>query len=315
LPIVIRRTEFSDFEALRNAVQDAPMDVVQLECGKMGGTLAHLSVGSLGISTGSFSRGVRFRGALSEQRWQIGMTLDAPASIEHVETIPGDHIITAPHHEFYSHHDSANRYAAILITPSELFAHLDSQQPGASEAPIWKLPSLVLNTDPAIAAANVQNFRTLLAALTAEGATMPDELLEFHKRNILELVTAPLLNGVSYRGQPMKAAAALVREVDRFLVDVGSRPIHISELCERFGVGRRALHRAFIDALGVPPIAFLRRKRLGDVHTALLTAGPAATVKEIAIEHGFAELGRFAGAYRQLFGERPSQTLRRRMRA
>jgi transcriptional regulator GlxA family with amidase domain len=74
------------------------------------------------------------------------------------------------------------------------------------------------------------------------------------------------------------------------------------------------LHRAFIDALGVPPIAFLRRKRLGDVHTALLMAGPAVTVKQIAIEHGFVELGRFAGAYRRLFGERPSQTSHRRMR-
>jgi AraC-like DNA-binding protein len=46
------------------------------------------------------------------------------------------------------------------------------------------------------------------------------------------------------------------------------------------------------------------------VHTALLMGGPA-TIKEIAIEHGFVELGRFAGEYRRLFGELPSQTLRR----
>jgi len=74
---------------------------------------------------------------------------------------------------------------------------------------------------------------------------------------------------------------------------------------------RRALHRAFINVLGMPPIAFLRRKRLGDVHTALLMAAPVATIKQIALEHGFAELGRFAGEYRRLFGELPSHTLRR----
>jgi transcriptional regulator GlxA family with amidase domain len=99
----------------------------------------------------------------------------------------------------------------------------------------------------------------------------------------------------------------LVREVDRFLVDAGNRPIHISELREKFKVHRRALHRAFSGAVGMPPITFLRRKRLGDVHAAL-------PVKEIAVEHGFLELGRFAGAYRRLFGELPSRTLQRRIR-
>jgi len=40
-------------------------------------------------------------------------------------------------------------------------------------------------------------------------------------------------------------------------------------------------------------------------------AGPLAMVKEIAIEHGFVELGRFAGDYRRMFGELPSETLQR----
>jgi hypothetical protein len=45
---------------------------------------------------------------------------------------------------------------------------------------------------------------------------------------------------------------------------------------------------------------------------ALILADPRTmTVTEIAANHGFWELGRFAVTYQQLFGEAPSVTLRR----
>jgi transcriptional regulator GlxA family with amidase domain len=73
-----------------------------------------------------------------------------------------------------------------------------------------------------------------------------------------------------------------------------TRPIHVSELCEHFNVTRRSLYRAFEDVLGLAPITFLRRKRLGDVHTALLRGGPSPLIKAVAIAHGFIDLSKFA---------------------
>lgn len=205
-------------------------------------------------------------------------------------------------------------YAATFIERDELFAFL-ATQPGAQDSAVWSRPTTLLTPDRATAAANVKQMSLLLAALAEHGPRLSAEAADFFKRNILELLTAPVRDAVRYRGPKLQsAAAALVREVDHFLVDAGNRPIHISELCTEFNVGRRMLHRAFIEVLGLPPITFLRRKRLGDVRAALLMGGPDVTVRKIAIEHGFAELGRFAGAYRRLFGERPSQTLHRRMR-
>ncbi|UPK03133.1 helix-turn-helix domain-containing protein [Bradyrhizobium sp. 170] len=313
-PVILRRAVFSHFEALRDAVQDAPIDIVQLGRGQMTGSLAHLSIGSLGISTGSFSRALRGRGLQSPYRWALGMVLDSPASFQHFEASPGDLVIVPPDQEIYARYYGGNNYGSMLIAPSELFEFIESQQPGASEAAVWRSSVSVISNDPAISAAFAEQFRIILAVLQEHGATMSAASADFYKRNILEMMTAPVLNGVSYRGPRLaQSAVKLVRDVERYLVDAGNRPIHISELSGVFNVSRRRLHRAFIDVLGVPPIAFLRRKRLGDVHEALLTAGPAATVRQVAIDHGFGELGRFAAAYRRLFGELPSQTFRHRI--
>jgi transcriptional regulator GlxA family with amidase domain len=61
------------------------------------------------------------------------------------------------------------------------------------------------------------------------------------------------------------------------------------------------------------PIRYLWLRRMHLAHRALLKADPAtATVTSVATDQGFWELGKFSVAYRSLFGESPSATLRRR---
>ena len=60
------------------------------------------------------------------------------------------------------------------------------------------------------------------------------------------------------------------------------------------------------------PIRYLTLRRMHLVRQALSRAVPsAATVTQIATDHGFWELGRFSVAYRTLFGENPVLTLNR----
>lgn len=56
----------------------------------------------------------------------------------------------------------------------------------------------------------------------------------------------------------------------------------------------------------------LRQVRLARVRQALLTDTDTATITEIAMGWGFTHMGRFSLSYRQVFGESPSETLRRR---
>jgi transcriptional regulator GlxA family with amidase domain len=54
--------------------------------------------------------------------------------------------------------------------------------------------------------------------------------------------------------------------------------------------------------------------RLHEARRLLRDPEPGTTVARVAAEVGFHQFGRFAAAYRDLFGELPSKTLRARRR-
>ena len=89
----------------------------------------------------------------------------------------------------------------------------------------------------------------------------------------------------------------------------------VDELAAACGLARRTMQTQFRRFLGSAPLEFLRLTRLAEARRQLLEAEPAATVTSIATNCGFTHLGRFAGWYRERYGESPSATLdRRRLR-
>jgi AraC-like DNA-binding protein len=88
-------------------------------------------------------------------------------------------------------------------------------------------------------------------------------------------------------------------------------PITRTELCRVSRLNARTLTRAFMRRHGMSPIMFVRSRRLDNAQLTLLSADPdSTTVTDIAFDHGFTQLGRFAADYRRRFGELPSATLR-----
>jgi AraC-like DNA-binding protein len=104
----------------------------------------------------------------------------------------------------------------------------------------------------------------------------------------------------------------IVARFEEFLDANPDTPLYMTEICAGIGVAERTLRAACEEHLGMGPIRYLSLRRMHLVRRALLRADPlTATVTRLATDHGFWELGRFSVAYRALFGESPSESLRR----
>jgi transcriptional regulator GlxA family with amidase domain len=108
---------------------------------------------------------------------------------------------------------------------------------------------------------------------------------------------------------------ALPRHIQRVVEVIESRPDHpwtAASLASHACVSMRSLQEGFARHLGVSPMKYLRDVRLGRVRAQLMAADSVGgmTVSDVASRWGFVHLGRFTEAYRNKFGELPSQTLR-----
>jgi AraC-like DNA-binding protein len=92
-----------------------------------------------------------------------------------------------------------------------------------------------------------------------------------------------------------------------------NRVLSLAEICVAVGTSERTLRACCGAHLGMGPSRWVRMRRLQLTYRALGSADPnEPNVSQVARRYGFTDLSRFAAAYRALFGELPSATLRRR---
>jgi len=104
----------------------------------------------------------------------------------------------------------------------------------------------------------------------------------------------------------------IVQTAENYALSHTVERIHVTDLCEAAGVSERTLQYAFKELLGMPPMAYLTRLRLHRARQTMRAATHASTtVAKEALRWGFWHFGDFSRAYKEYFGELPSDTLRR----
>lgn len=113
------------------------------------------------------------------------------------------------------------------------------------------------------------------------------------------------------RGLSAGRRATVVRQARDYIDAAGDEQVGIEDLCRELKISRRTLQYCFQEALGMNPVAFIRARRLNQVRHLLKEVD---SVTEAATALGFWHFGHFAQEYRKLFGELPSDTMRRHHR-
>lgn len=122
-------------------------------------------------------------------------------------------------------------------------------------------------------------------------------------------------------GQPHQAAhdapaagiaPAVVRRAEAWIEAHACEPIRLADIAAAVDVPVRTLLDGFHRFRAASPMQLVKQYRLEHARQRLLQSTEAARIADIALDCGFAHLGRFAQTYRQQFGESPSETLRRR---
>ena len=103
-----------------------------------------------------------------------------------------------------------------------------------------------------------------------------------------------------------------VYKAEEFCGQHSSQPLRIGQLCRELGVSERTLRDAFYRLTDTNPLAYLQTQRLNKVYRGLRDSDPGEVlIKQLAYTSGFFHLGHFCRDYKQLFGESPSETIKR----
>jgi AraC-like DNA-binding protein len=155
-------------------------------------------------------------------------------------------------------------------------------------------------------------------ALVNRESQRPDGLLSHSlaAKNFEDLLVHGLLlaqphtysEALAAPGRPAPPRA--VRDAIDLMRSHPAQPWSTADLARAVAVSARSLQEGFQRSVGMSPMAYLRHVRLNCVHQELSAAAPdVATVTRVATDWGFLHLGRFSSAYREKFGQTPSQTL------
>jgi AraC-like DNA-binding protein len=297
-------------EDLSDAVYGAGLDATQMSRAPVTGSLAFAFDGDVTYSTGKLGGQVAIAGPLSQDMVTLGLGLVlAPGSRQWLNDVTtgnlGIFLPGVPHDALYM---PGSLYATATLTFDRLeeFAArrdivLDARTLGDSGVDPQKVPKQTMDRLRA-GFMQVHEGPTGRSAMSALG----DDLLEALVVHLGRIPRPPA--GL----RDPRGYALVVARARTFIHEHLDQSLSIDRIAAAASTSHRTLHRAFQTVLNETPYSYVLKLRLHRIRHELVSDRELArSITAVAHRWGIHELGRFAGLYRDLFGELPSTTLKK----
>lgn len=282
-----------------------------LEAGRFGYHLRYLTTPNTVIYEESFDLACRVRGLTPDGYFVMSLPLRLGARTTYWNQPPERaNLLAGMPCGVDAVIDRGQRHIMVLIRLSLLESYFQEEKiAGLKQATAKKL----MQVDPA----RIRQLSRWLLELLERCKHVPEPLRSDWAHKVeMELIDQLLSISENRQTHTYQTASKKAKSLDRAIAcihEARPRSLTAADLCRASRNSRRTLEYAFRDAFDLSPNQFLQHLKLHRTHQRLKIAAPGeTTVTRIALEEGFVDLSRFAGAYRKLFGEPPSETLRRR---
>lgn len=307
---IIRREAFEDLAGAMNTFFN--IDSVQLESGKFRGQIDFIAGSGILLYRENYPLRTHLEGELVGDRFGFSIPLHPAKGKFLGESLDDSRISSSVSGETFDHTMEGGYEQMLVLMDHAKLLKLAEQASLSADALGLLLrgrKGKVLKTNPD----DVGNLRRKFARMldAVRRGEMRMSAGDFEK-TIFDSIL-PVFDGGDYF-MDRNSASILVRRAMDFAGSIDG-PVRISDLCMALNASPRTLELAFGKILGMGPHRFFRISRMNRAYMMLLKADARESrVTDIAGVLGFSELGRFSVQYRELFGESPSETLRRSLR-
>ena len=227
----------------------------------------------------------------------------------HQVAAPGQLIMFTPGHEVDVVWEASTQAVVITLENSLLMDHLlhhhqielPSVPPQACVIDARHPAMLSLNNLLRLLDQETRNTQSLFNNAVCRG-----QIQNLFCENLLGLI--PCLNTLPQRS----LLPGSVKRVVEYIQSNLDQPLTMDQLVVVAGVSRRSLEQAFRNTLETSPQRYIRQCRLRHIREVLQRSQPGELqLSELAHRWGFAQPSHFTAAYKEAFGELPSQTLAR----
>lgn len=304
----LKQSQTRDFDEQATLLEGWNQHYTQLSSGRFKGAIVELFFDDIHLFSESTSQALRQSGKLDDDTLALGIPLQVQ---EHGvfcgESMQGNtiHLFSgASGFEFYS---PAHLTMGGIVIPRAALHHWLSEADMASGI---ELSAQLRAVSPGL----IRQARAFLFAMFDLCKHHPALLQSANFRHQLREATlacvADLLSNNESHGEGLTVQKRwkIVQQAQEYLQGLQDSTLNVEALCRELGVSRRTLQYCFNDLVGMNPVAFLRAQRLNGARQMIKES---CSVTEAATTWGFWHFGHFSQEYKKLFGELPSDTLRR----